>query len=82
MRGTGLGKRLYAALVQRLGEQGYRTLVAGMTLPNPASEALHGSLGFTPVGVFRRVGFKHGAWHHVGWMQLDLLPGSPPDSEG
>ena len=82
VRGTGLGKRLYTALVHRLAEQGYRTLVAGMTLPNPASEALHGSLGFTPVGVFRRVGFKHGAWHDVGWMQLDLLPVSPPGSEG
>ncbi|MER2135814.1 MAG: hypothetical protein ABS910_14155 [Arthrobacter sp.] len=43
-----------------------------MTLPNPASEALHSGLGFESVGVFRRVGWKNGAWQDVTWMQLDL----------
>ena len=80
--GSGLGTMLYSALLKRLRERGYRVLVAGMTVPNPASEALHSALGFEPVGVFRRVGFKHGEWHDVGWMQLDLLPGSPPGSTG
>lgn len=75
--GKGLGSALCTALLQRLGQLGYRTAVAGMTLPNPASERLHTALGFEPVGVFRRVGWKHGDWRDVSWMQLDLpaLPG-------
>jgi phosphinothricin acetyltransferase len=43
-----------------------------MTLPNDASEGLHRALGFTTVGTYRRIGWKHGAWHDVTWMQLDL----------
>ncbi|MCC3282036.1 MULTISPECIES: GNAT family N-acetyltransferase [Arthrobacter] len=74
--GTGVGSVLYRALLERLGKLGLRTVVAGMTLPNPASEALHTALGFMPVGVFRRVGWKHGAWHDVSWMQLDLSAAS------
>ncbi|MGW9402883.1 N-acetyltransferase family protein [Arthrobacter sp. NPDC055585] len=74
--GSGLGSALYTALLERLAHRGFRSAVAGMTLPNPASEALHSALGFEPVGVFRRVGWKHGAWHDVSWMQLDLPAGS------
>jgi phosphinothricin acetyltransferase len=50
-----------------------------VTLPNAASVGLHESLGFVPVGVYRAVGFKLGAWHDVGWWQLELRPrsGSP-----
>jgi phosphinothricin acetyltransferase len=40
---------------------------------------LHRSVGFEPIGVFRRVGYKFGAWHDVAWMQRCLrdtpLPG-------
>ena len=43
---------------------------AGVTLPNEASVGLHEALGFDPVGVYRRVGWKVGAWHDVGWWQL------------
>ena len=51
-----------------------------MTLPNPASEGLHRALGFEPVGTYRRIGYKFGAWHDVGWTQL-ILPASddPPE---
>jgi hypothetical protein len=35
----------------------------------------------SPVGVYRRIGFKHGAWHDVAWMQLDLRPGEPEPPE-
>jgi L-amino acid N-acyltransferase YncA len=38
----------------------------GITLPNPASVGLQQALGFTPVGVYRAVGFKLGSWHDVG----------------
>jgi phosphinothricin acetyltransferase len=43
-----------------------------MTLPNPASLGLHAALGFETVGVFREIGWKHGAWHDVAWAQRRL----------
>ena len=33
-----------------------------MTLPNEASVGLHEALGFEPVGVYRRIGWKFGEW--------------------
>ena len=74
----GVGRRLYAELFDRLRDQGFRTVCAGITLPNDKSVGLHTALGFAPVGVYRRVGWKHGAWHDVGWWQRDL-GGAPPD---
>ncbi len=77
-RRTGAGRALYDALLPRLAERGYRTAVAGMTLPNDASVGLHRALGFEPVGTFRRVGFKHGRWHDVAWVQRSLGDGAGP----
>ena len=71
----GLGRGLYTALFAILSAQGFHNAYAGITLPNPASVALHASMGFEPIGVFREVGFKQGAWHDVGWWQRPL--GSP-----
>ena len=71
-RRTGAGRALYEALFARLVERGLRTAVAGMTLPNEPSVALHRALGFEAVGTFRRVGWKHDAWHDVAWMQRPL----------
>jgi L-amino acid N-acyltransferase YncA len=71
-RRTGGGRALYEALLARLTELGYHLVVAGMTLPNEASVALHRALGFEPVGTYREVGFKHGRWHDVAWMQRIL----------
>jgi L-amino acid N-acyltransferase YncA len=80
-RRTGAGRALYEALFERLAQRGYRTAVAGMTLPNEASLGLHRALGFAPVGTYRRIGFKLGAWHDVAWMQRVLLDGDgePPE---
>jgi len=71
-RRLGIGSRLYGALLPILVEQGFRRAFAGIPLPNPASVALHESLGFTPSGVYRRVGWKFNRWWDVGWWQLDL----------
>jgi L-amino acid N-acyltransferase YncA len=79
LRRTGAGRQLYAALLPQLGGMGYRTAVAGMTLPNPASEGLHRACGFEHAGTFRRVGWKLGAWHDVAWMQRTLGDGRDPD---
>jgi phosphinothricin acetyltransferase len=68
----GLGRALYQRLFALLRLQGFCAAHAGITLPNPASVGLHEALGFRPVGVYRSVGFKRGAWHDVGWWQLAL----------
>jgi L-amino acid N-acyltransferase YncA len=70
--GAGLGRRLYGALLEAVAAAGFHLAVAGVTLPNPASVALHERLGFVPVGTFREVGRKHGSWHDVGWWQRPL----------
>jgi L-amino acid N-acyltransferase YncA len=68
----GIGRGLYVSLFSILAAQGFFNAYAGITLPNPASVALHESVGFKPVGVYRRVGYKLGAWHDVGWWQRVL----------
>jgi phosphinothricin acetyltransferase len=80
-RRTGAGRALYEALFSRLAARGYRTAVAGMTLPNEGSAALHRAMGFEPVGTFRRIGFKHGSWQDVAWMQRPLATGQDPPPE-
>lgn len=73
-RRQGVGRTLYTALLDLLRAQGYANAFAGVALPNPASVALHRSVGFTPIGVYRSVGWKFGAWHDVGWWQRGLAP--------
>lgn len=76
----GGGRALYAVLLPLLKERGFTSAITGMTLPNPGSVGLHASLGFEPVGTYRNIGFKHGAWHDVAWAQLLLADGdSAPD---
>ncbi|HEY6780488.1 MAG TPA: arsinothricin resistance N-acetyltransferase ArsN1 family B [Thermoleophilaceae bacterium] len=73
-RRLGIGRRLYGELLDRLRSQGFRIACAGITLPNEASVVLHERLGFAAVGVYRKIGWKAGAWRDVGWWQLDLSP--------
>jgi L-amino acid N-acyltransferase YncA len=78
----GTGRALYLELFERLRRQRFHVACAGVTLPNDASVSLHESLGFTPVGVYRRIGWKDGSWRDVGWWQLELQPpgeGRPPE---
>lgn len=83
----GVGRALYQALLGLLREQGLWVACAGIALPNEASVALHESLGFALVGVYRRIGYKAGAWWDVGWWQLELRspadgPPAPPRPPG
>jgi L-amino acid N-acyltransferase YncA len=71
-RRTGVGRALYTSLFATLDLQGFYNAYAGATLPNPASVGLHESVGFRPVGVYRGVGYKLGAWHDVVWWHLPL----------
>jgi L-amino acid N-acyltransferase YncA len=78
-RRSGGGRMLYTALFERLAERGFRTVCAGMTLPNDASVALHRALGFQPVGTFRGVGWKNNAWHDVAWAQRTISEAAPAE---
>ena len=73
-RGLGGGRLLYERLFERLHDRGFQVLCAGVTLPNEASVGLHRAMGFEPVGVYRRIGWKAGAWHDVMWLELELAP--------
>jgi phosphinothricin acetyltransferase len=81
-RGRGGGRLLYEALLARLAARGYRRVLAGVTLPNEPSLGLHRALGFEPVGTYRRVGWKDGAWRDVTWLQRDLGPTDDPGDDG
>ncbi|MFL5385567.1 MAG: arsinothricin resistance N-acetyltransferase ArsN1 family B [Longimicrobiaceae bacterium] len=76
-RRLGAGRALYTSLFAALTVQGFRNAYAGIALPNEASVALHTAVGFTPVGVYREVGYKHGAWHDVAWFERPLAPRDP-----
>jgi phosphinothricin acetyltransferase len=78
--GRGVGRALYEQLIPEVRALGYVCAFAGITLPNAASVGLHEAMGFVPVGVFRDVGFKFGAWRDVGWWRLQLRePPAEPD---
>lgn len=73
----GIGRALYTSLFALLRLQGIYNAYAGITLPNPGSVGLHESMGFEPVGIYKQVGYKFGAWHDVGWWSLALRPLDP-----
>jgi len=66
--GQGVGRALYDELLPILAQR-YHAAFAGIALPNDASVRLHEAVGFTPVGIYREVGRKHGVWRDVGWWQ-------------
>lgn len=80
-RGRGVGRALYRDLLDRVASRGYLRAFAGVTLPNAASIALHRAFGFEACGVYRRVGYKFGRWHDVGWFQRDLGVEADPPAE-
>lgn len=75
------GTVLYARLLEILKVQGYRNAFAGIALPNAPSIALHQRAGFRPLGTYSQVGYKLGAWHDVGWWQLQLADDTGPPAE-
>jgi phosphinothricin acetyltransferase len=81
-QGRGVGRSLYDELLAILRRQGFVNAYAGITLPNPASVALHEAIGMERVGVYERVGFKLGAWHDVAWhgLRLSEPEGTPGES--
>ena len=80
-RGRGLGRLLYTRLMEILALQNVKTVYAYVTLPNPASEALHTGLGFALAGVDENTGYKAGKWHDVACYSRTIgsydLPPAP-----
>lgn len=68
-RATGLGTRLYTALLDLLASEDVHLAVAGVAQPNPASNALHLKCGFQEVGTFREYARKRGVWISSTWFQ-------------
>ena len=83
--GRGVGKALLSRVIGACEELGLRQMMAVIgDGGNAASIGLHRSLGFTPSGVCRSVGFKHGRWVDTVWMQRALNAGdrAPPSGPG
>ena len=69
MHGRGLGTALYTELLAELARRDFRSAIAGITLPNDPSIALHQKLGFVSVGTVREAGYKLGCWHDIEFWQ-------------
>lgn len=83
--GRGVGRALLSAVIGRCEAMGLRQMLAVIgDSGNAASIGLHRALGFELVGVARGVGFKHGRWVDLVWMQRTLNEGdqAPPASAG
>ncbi len=75
--GRGFGEPLYRALLEELDrEPGLHRAYGGISLPNPASIALHERLGFRHVGTFREVGYKFDRYIDVARYERDLAGGT------
>jgi phosphinothricin acetyltransferase len=70
--GQGLGTQLYDALFAALAEEDVHRAYAGITVPNPASVALHERFGFKRIGVFSEQGRKFDKYWDVAWYEKDL----------
>jgi phosphinothricin acetyltransferase len=75
--GRRVGSALYTALFEAIASEDVHRIVAGISLPNPASIALHERFGFTPVGVFHAVGRKFDRYWDVAWFERPMILGSP-----
>jgi len=83
--GKGVGRLVLSEVLKACETLGVRQVMAVIgNSANEASIGLHRSLGFEPAGVGRALGFKHGDWVDIVWMQKALNGGAstPPDAPG
>lgn len=76
-RRAGIAKKLYHTLFELCRLQNIINLYAGIALPNEQSEKFHRQCGFQEVGIYKKIGYKLGAWHDVLWMYVAIK--DPPD---
>jgi phosphinothricin acetyltransferase len=70
--GRGVGRLLYERLIADLRERGIYTVYACVTAENTASLKFHTALGFTECGRFHNIGYKHGRWLDVVWLEKPI----------
>jgi phosphinothricin acetyltransferase len=70
--GIGIGTKLYQALFDAIKNEPLHMAIAGVTLPNEASVAIHKRFGFDLVGVTHAVGHKLGRYWDVAWFEKPL----------
>ena len=68
----GIARSLYQELLFRLKKSRIHAVLAGITLPNPASVQFHESMGFSQVAHFKETGFKFNQWIDVGYWERIL----------
>ena len=68
----GIGTALYKRLIELLTKEGFRKILAGISLPNDQSVNFHEKLGFKKVGQLEEVGFKFKRWIDVGYWELKI----------
>lgn len=71
-KGRGTGRALYAKLFESLRSEDVRRVLAGITLPNEASQSLHERMGFTRVAHFTEVGRKFDRYWDVIWLEKKM----------
>ena len=83
--GRGVGKALLLEVIKRCEDMGVRQMTAVIgDSGNAASIGLHESLGFKQTGASHSVGYKHGRWVDIVFMQRQLNGGdaTPPSGDG
>ncbi len=68
----GIGSALYTALFDALRSEDLHMAVAGITLPNAASVALHQRFGFVQAGLMHAIGRKFDQYWDVGWCERPM----------
>ncbi|MCW6532449.1 MULTISPECIES: GNAT family N-acetyltransferase [Sphingomonas] len=81
VRGNGVGRLLYEALIDTLRAQGFTQAIGVISLPNDGSISLHEAVGFRRAGVYREIGYKQGRWIDVGFWQCELNDSVVPPVE-
>ncbi|MEA2655722.1 MAG: phosphinothricin acetyltransferase [Chloroflexota bacterium] len=72
--GRGAGSKLYTELFHALEREDVHRAYAGISLPNPASVALHERFGFKRVAHFTEQGRKFDRYWDVAWFEKPLGP--------
>ena len=83
--GRGVGRAVLSAVIEACEVFGIRQVVAVIgDSDNAGSIGLHTALGFEPAGVGKALGWKHGRWVDIVWMQKALNGGvaTAPDAPG
>lgn len=81
LQGRGIGREIYREFIPALRKAGFRTVLAGIGQPNPASIRLHEAFGFKYIGTLPRAGWKKGKWHEVGYWALNFGGADEPPAE-